>query len=360
MKRWLVALILPLSLHLLLAAQQLPSVRKAVSPKDPALPVPTSTTAYDPYFSEGRGYWERNYLIYVHPGDVRVDLYDKDTLRSSFKVAVPNSNDVSLSDATVTEDGRLIVSGCYFPEKGQIHCFVGVANPDGQVSPMVDTGKFSPIQVSTCDGVTVWAIGWLRTGPDLDRESRDQPYHILREYSLPDGKMVHSTLERTTFAPWAPPALSGHDWPDLTMRCSGKVLGIYEGASDEWIEYNLSTSELMRWKLPKQDHPWAEQDQYGRILPKPNSGTRVTGIAMLDCGEVYASFRRHSVDKNQASMGLYRLEKVSNRGDWMEIVGTVGPADQPGAFERLNGTDGTHLVYSRFGERTWFFSSAPH
>jgi hypothetical protein len=125
---------------------------------------------------------------------VRVDLYDKDTFRSSVKVSIPNTNRVHVFDATVTEDGRLIVSGCYLPENGRRHCFVGVANPDGHVSPIVDTEKFSPMQISTCDGASVWAIGWLRTGPDLDREARDQPYHILREYRLADGKMVARSI----------------------------------------------------------------------------------------------------------------------------------------------------------------------
>jgi len=155
---------------------------------------------------------------------VRVDLYDKDTFGSSVKVAIPNTNRGHVFDATVTEDGRLIVAGCYLSETGQRHCFVGFANPDGHVSPMVDTGKFSPMQVSTCDGATVWALGWQRTGTDLDRESFNEPYHVLREYRLADGKIVNSALDRTTFARWSQPALQ--KFPDLTMRCSGKVLSI--------------------------------------------------------------------------------------------------------------------------------------
>ena len=143
------------------------------------------------------------------------------------------------------------------------------------------------------------------------------------------------------------------------MRCSGKVLSIYEGASDEWIECDLVTSRLSRWKLPKQDHPWVEQDKDGKILPKPNGLASVTGIAMLDSGEVYASFLQHIVDTHQVAVGLYRLEKARDHGNWIEIDGNLSPADQPGAFERLNGTDGAHLVYSRFGEHTWFFSPAP-
>ncbi|HEX8802220.1 MAG TPA: hypothetical protein VF772_26590, partial [Terriglobales bacterium] len=184
----------------------------------------------------------------------------------------------------------------------------------------------------------------------------------LREYRLADGKMVNSVLERTTFARWPSPALSGysgHGVPDLTMRCSGKVLGIYEGASDEWIAYDLGTGRLSRWKLPKQDHPWADHDKGGNILPGANVRTWVTGIAMLDSGEVYASFRQSIVDTHQVTVGLYRLEKTRDPGNWVEIGGTAGPRNQPGAFDSLNGTDGADLVYSRFGERSWFFSPAP-
>jgi len=197
--RLFVVWILPFIFHPFLAAQQVSTFHKTVAHKQPALPPATSTTAYDPYFYEGRGYWERNFLVYVPSrDDVRVDLYDKDTLRSSLKVSIPNTNRVHVFDATVTEDGRLIVAGCYVSETGQRHCFVGLADLDGHVSPIVDTGKFSPTKVSACDGATVWAIGWLRTGPDLDRES-NEPYRIRREYRLADAKMVNSALERTTF-----------------------------------------------------------------------------------------------------------------------------------------------------------------
>jgi hypothetical protein len=358
MSKQLVVLTLPLIFSLFVAAQQVPTTPSAAGSDQKTLPAPTSATVYDPYFPEGRGYWERNYLVYVPPRDyVRVDLYDKDKFRSSVKISIPGSNDTRLFDATVTEDGRLIVSGCYWPEKQPIHCFVGVANADGHISPMVDTGKFSPMQVTTCDGASVWAMGRLRSGPYFDRDAWDEPYPILREYRLTDGKMVASALERTTFAHWPPPASYGHDHPDLTMRCSGKILGIYEGASDEWIEHDLSTNKLRRWKLPKQDHPWAEQDKDGKILPKPDVQTRLSGIAMLDSGEVYASFRQRNT--NQAKVGLYRLEKSGDRGEWIALDGTVGPANEPGALGQLNGTDGKHLVYSRVGERGWFFSPAP-
>ena len=56
---------------------------------------------------------------------------------------------------------------------------------------------------------------------------------------------------------------------------------------------------------------------------------------MLDSGEVYASFRQYIVDTHQVTVGLYRLEKAGDHGNWIEIDGTVGPVNQPGVFDRL-------------------------
>ncbi|HEX8893537.1 MAG TPA: hypothetical protein VF783_09440 [Terriglobales bacterium] len=111
MKRQFVVWILAFVLHPFLTAQQVSTFQETVA--QPALPAPTSMTAYDPYFYEGRGYWERNFPVYVPPRDqVRVDLYDKDTLRSSVRVSIPNTNRVHVFDRTVPEDGQLIVAGC--------------------------------------------------------------------------------------------------------------------------------------------------------------------------------------------------------------------------------------------------------
>ena len=65
MKRHFVLLIPPLVLQLLLAAQQVSTVQKGLARRQETLPIPPSTTVYEPYFNEGRGYWERNHLVYV-------------------------------------------------------------------------------------------------------------------------------------------------------------------------------------------------------------------------------------------------------------------------------------------------------
>lgn len=349
---WLLAL----AAHGLLAFQSLPQASSAIHRA--GLSAPTSTTSYEPFFSEGMGYWERGSLVYVAPRDTRVDLYDKDTMRSSVRVSIPRARDLSVSDATVTEDGRLIVSGCYLPYSGRIHCFIGVAHSDGSLSPTVDTGLFSPRQISTCDGTSVWAMGWLRSGPDLDwAPPPDDPYHVLREYQLSDGKMVDSVLERTSLPFGGMPVISWRG-QEQYLSCREQVLGMYEGASNEWIEYNLDSRKLSRWELPEIDGIFGAMHATG-VWTRPYKRTRVTGVALLSSGEVYASFRQ-VFKENQPQgvrVGLFRLQKAGNRGEWIAIPDTVRLYDEPEALDHLTGTDGANLVFTRFGEREWFFSA---
>ncbi len=179
MKKYSVlALLLPTFAVALLAGQQRTGAPNLAEVKGLTLPSPNSMTAYDPFFGEGRGYWERDYLVYVDPRSPRVELYDKDKDQASVKVAIPGYSDLSLTDATVTPDGHLVVSGCsHADEGGKIHCFIGLASRDGRVSPLIDTGRFSATRISTCDGATVWAMGWLRAPPYFDREG-DEPYDV--------------------------------------------------------------------------------------------------------------------------------------------------------------------------------------
>ena len=191
--------LLPMFAVSLLFAQEATRAPQPAAVKGPTLPAPNSTTAYEPFFSEGRGHWERDYLVYVDPRSPRVDLYDKDKNQASVRVAIPGYSDFSLSDATVTLDGHLIVSGCSFADVGgKIHCFIGLTSRDGHVSPLIDTERFAPMKISTCDGATVWAMGWLRAPPYFDREG-DEPYDVLRLYRLSDGKIVESELPRSSF-----------------------------------------------------------------------------------------------------------------------------------------------------------------
>jgi len=335
-------------------SQQPQDTTKVVEAPQLALAAPESTTAYDPFFQQGRGVWERDYLVYVHAyPDSFVDLYDKDTFRASIKISIPNARSVSLSDASVSPGGKLIVSGCALLEDGARQCFVGRVDREGQLDPMLDTRKYAVTRVSACDDSTVWAMGWVRIN---EREST-RSYPVLRQYRLSDGKRLTAALDRASFPKWPGPALRGlHELPDLTMQCRGTTVGIYEGATDEWIEYDTSRGVLSRWKLPQATHPWAEYDADGHNLPERLFGSSITGVAMLDSGKVYASFVTRNRD-GSAQWALYQLRKEGHSGEWLPIGAASRRLPKPSGFKWLNGTDGRHLVYSRFDEPGWFFSA---
>ena len=116
---------------------------------------------------------------------------------------------------------------------------------------------------------------------------------------------------------------------------------------------------MRRWKLPYAEHPWVELSE--NQLLSPIKRTVVTGIAMVDSGEVYASFFRKVRDGSErGSAGLFRLKKKDGeQACWVPVTGTLGRGGDQNGFDELEGTDGKNLVYSRFGEHYWFFSAAP-
>jgi hypothetical protein len=239
---------------------------------------------------------------------------------------------------------------------GKIHCFVGLSSREVRVSPIVDTERFAPRRISTCDGETVWVMGWLRAPPYFDREG-DGPYDVLRLYRLRDGKIVDSELPRSSFEHWP---IGGLGLPELTMQCRGTTLGIYEGVSDEWIEYDAANSQLTRWKLPKVTHHSIQYDSSGKQIPFPIHVTSITRAAMLDSGEVYASFGHVARDGSaRRTMGLFRLEKSGEQASWHLSLERREPVESKVHLMSFVGTDGQNLVYSRFGEHHWFFSSPP-
>ena len=359
MKRRLVlALVLPMVALTYVAAQQESNMLKAASFTQATLPAPNSTTAYQPFWSLGRGFWKGDNLIFLDPRVPRIDLYDKNSIRTSVKVKFPDNADVRLYDAIVTADGHLIVSGSYKPDVGEIHDFIGMPDIEGHVSPIIDTGSFIPRMISTCDnGATIWAMGGSRNTWNPNTRVHD-PHDALRQYIFSDGSMKTSLLSTATLS-MGPDAVNVNA-PDQIMQCHDKTLGIYMGLSDQWIEYDTYSNKLTRWQLPKRFHHWAEQDSQGKLLPDPIVLKYVTGFVMLNSGDVYASFDDHDNSSGKSVLGLYRLEKNGDQGTWIPVAGTEGDYKQKGTFHQLEGTDGKNLVYSKFGEQYWYFSSEPH
>lgn len=76
-----------------------------------------------------------------------------------WQVVIPGYSDLTLSDATVTEDGRLIVSGCSHANEGRkIHCFIGLYRL------CLSTGRGQSDLSLTTDGPGYTMCRQIRTG----------------------------------------------------------------------------------------------------------------------------------------------------------------------------------------------------
>ena len=110
-KRLFLPWILPAFAIMFAPAQQSSELLKTTSLTPSALPAPHGMTAFNPYWSLGRGFWKGGNLIFLEPRQPRVDLYDKDSIRSSIKVKFPGNADVRLhariARLETWPDGRL-------------------------------------------------------------------------------------------------------------------------------------------------------------------------------------------------------------------------------------------------------------
>ena len=322
------------------------------SSKSSAFTSPDTTTAYEPYFYAGLPEWKRAYLVHNDPETHRISLWDLNREVRDFRPKLEGATKVSVTDVEVAPDKSILVSGGAIKEGGKIIHFVGRVQDDDGVSPLVETNGFVPRALCSSDGKTVWAAGFIG-GADSDTHS------ILREYRLSDAKMLRAVLDAATFPKW-PLAVEGRGTKDFFLQCAHDKVGMYAGATDEWIQYDVSKGELKRWKLPKLTHHWVFNDKNGRIIPNPVERTEITGLAMLDSGEVYASFIHYFRGQpKERSFGLFKLQASDREAHWHAVEGTLSLGDHEGDFLQLHGADGKQLVYSRFKRQGWALTEPP-
>src|SRR5262249_46403539 len=196
---------------------------------------------------------------------------------------------------------------------------------------------FYPFKVCATDQGTVWAYG-QELGEDRRYEPRTH-YAMLREYSFDKGEL-RSTLDRFTVRPPKGVHISGRR-DDLQMRCNSKKVALFNGPTNELMEYNLSASRLSRWPLAP--------------LPDGVDLVRVTGAALTDSGARY-----WSTDDAPHVKALTRILRLrvnpSGTTDWVQIATT----QSQGKWFVLLGSDGEDLVHSRGRRVPTLFWSKPH
>jgi hypothetical protein len=126
----------------------------------------------------------------------------------------------------------------------------------------------------------------------------------------------------------------------ISLGCTSQKVGLYNGRSGEWIEFDIPTNTLKVSKV--------------ELLPPPKE-LRITGFALTESGEVFASL--HDRSKNAPLSGLFRLKfNGSGLGSWVPVQGSIGPYLHGAPLGQLLGTDGTELIYTRDLTATAYWS----
>ena len=339
MNRWRTAALIWLASGLVLfphtvAGQQASEVTRLLQPNH--------QTKFSALLDGGLSRWDKSYLVTFgfngtpDASSSKPSIIAYDRTGNVFREAtvwLNNSERVSVGDAAVTKNGKLVVTGSALDSKGVIADFVASIGDDGHLDKVIRTSPFLPVYVASCDAEgTVWIYGKERYVPD-----RGIPNVLrLRNYSFEKGELA-AMLEISGSDPgWT---LTGGKYADqISLRCNSQTVVLYNAATGEYINYEVKTKNLRTIK----------------VGPLDPAKVHITGFALTESGDVFASLFYRS--KLPRMSGLFKLTLDGKGGAyWVPISATVGPYLPGGQIERLLGTDGTDLVHTRKldGEAYW-------
>ncbi|HEY6349123.1 MAG TPA: hypothetical protein VI636_06910 [Candidatus Angelobacter sp.] len=282
----------------------------------------------------GWQYWDKGYLITwafsgktlsVTPDQPAVVLYDSNGGRRDAYVWLEGAERVAVGSAAVTPSGKLMVAGGTQDAHGVIAHYIAEVGDNDHVSRVVRTTPFIAVSICSSRDDRVWAYGFERD--ENGKSVENAP--MLREYDFEKGQL-RATLYPANLNPgWSLP--NGRYPGEITLRCNSKSVGIYNARSSEWVQFDLSANTL---KVVNVD-----------LLP-PTSRLHITGFALTESGEVFASF--HDRSKGPPVSGIFKLTlDAGGSGRWAQVEGTVGPYLGGSATARLMGADGDDLVHTR-------------
>lgn len=294
--------------------------------------------------SHGFKYWDKGYLItYAIDGTLDasptrpvVVLYDQNgRVAQEAVVWFKDSARTGVDSAAVTKSGHLVVSGGTTSRAGAIANYIANVDSTGHMSRVIRTTHFLPVYVCAAEDGTVWSYGF-----DRDEEGKrvgDSP--MLRQYSFDKGQ-IRAMLNRSALNSSAWTLSDGRYPGDISLRCTSREVGLYNGTSGEWIRFDIATNRLAVAKVDP--------------LPPPKE-MRITGFALTESGDVFVSL--HDRSSQPPRSGLFRLSFVgSDVGKWIPVRDTVGPFLKGAKVGQLLGTDGTDLIYTRDFSGTAYWS----
>lgn len=308
----------------------------------------SSQAQFPTILQAGSRRWDNTYLIaiaappYMSPDKPGITLYDRDgNVARQATVWLDGATDVIVEDAAISPSGNFVVSGGAVNKDGAVATFVAQIGSDGQIQRLVRTTPFTPAYVCALDDGTLWAYGFDRDAHDNLVEKSPR----LRQYSFDKGQL-RAVLDPSTL----PDAETSGSWHlhggrylgEVSLRCNSNEVALYNGQTGDLVEFDLRKNSMQLTKLT--------------AVPGPPD-FHITGFALTQSGDIFASFHDRSNTKPNGISGLFRLSRVDSGGArWVAVSGTVGIYLKDSPIQKLWGADGDKLVFSRLKDGRLYWS----
>jgi hypothetical protein len=226
--------------------------------------------------------------------------------------------------------------------------FIALSDLDGKNEKIVNTGTYLATQIALASDGSIWTIG-AEYFSDSGGQRRWDNYDMLRHYSAkgallehflprwepgvsykaetPDGAEAHNN-EGAVVTDNTPPGEGYNNaWRpsrQTYLRSTGSSTVLYDGLNDRVCLHHPSSKTLSCQSITGDN-----VDEMG-----PN------GFAISDNGEIFASMRAFTPDKNERrSMGLFVLSRLASGAgfEWKAVPGPIVHA--------VLGEDGGFVVY---------------
>jgi hypothetical protein len=302
------------------------------SSQQPLATKPIPTWVFEPNQPIAR--WDNGYVVGSRPEEARFIVFNSAT--GAAVIAKPKLPDdvvrVRIYDAVANGAGMVAASAALWKKDGSIPYVILLVDSSGNLARIITTKPFVAYKIAFGPENAIWGFGatdgW-----------RNGDYDTVRKYGY-DGVQQGSYVPRSTFVTRGDPAMAvGQSGGRTQVRASGQRIGVYSGATGEWIEFDASGELVGRWK------PSGPANGAGEL-------PTVQEMALDSAGVVYANIR-----VGQTGRAMWRLDKQANA--WLPIAfgasGELYPADSG----RFLGTDGTKLVFRGRGSDTLLWYDPP-
>jgi hypothetical protein len=239
-------------------------------------------------------------------------------------ISMPNVARTIVSDAAVHPKSGIVLALTAVSENNRGAPLLLWADQSGKVVRAVETSPFAANRIVFSEDGTLWTFG-----REFDAGLRDVPeYNVIRRYDQ-TGKLIGSTLPRSSFAGKMAPHITSH------LVSSGNKVGILSLTKGEWIELDLQGKLLGRWKI------------------NPRPGELVTGVALGRPGQPWMSVQWGGKGSSPMRFGLCRLDPTS--GDFVELDSSSLPKSPSTGITVLD-SEGENRIVLRIGDAVQKFT----